>query len=120
MAKKQEIKRGAVYLVSFDPTVGSEIKKTRPAVIIQNDIANRHSPVVIVAAVTSSADRHLHPTDVFVPKKEGGLEADSLILLNQIRTVDRQRLSKYLGVLSPTTVTAINTALAISVGLTDI
>ena len=120
MAKKQEIKRGAVYLVSFDPTIGSEIRKTRPAVILQNDIANRHSPVTIVAAITSATERHPHPTDVFVPKGEGGLEVDSLILLNQIRTVDRQRLKKRLGVLPPKTLKAIDTALAISVGLTDI
>jgi mRNA interferase MazF len=120
MAKKQELTRGAVYLVSFDPTVGSEIKKTRPAVIVQNDIANRYSPVTIVAAITSATERHPHPTDVFVPKGEGGLEADSLVLLNQIRTIDRQRLRKRLGVLSPQTLKGIDTALAISVGLVEV
>lgn len=120
MAKKQEVRRGEIYVVSFDPTVGSEIKKTRPAVIIQNDIANQYSPVTIVAAITSVTGRSPHPTDVFVSKKEGGLEADSLVLLNQIRTIDRQRLLKRLGMLSPETIAAIDTALAISVGLTEV
>lgn len=120
MAKKPEVIRGAVYLVSFDPTVGSEIKKMRPAVVIQNDIANRYSPVTIVATVTSVTERSPHPTDVFVPKKEGGLESDSLVLLNQIRTIDRQRLVKRLGTISSQTLKVIDTALAISVGLTEV
>ncbi len=112
--------RGEVYLVSFDPTVGSEIRKTRPAVIIQNDIANRHSPVTIVAAITSHKERHQHPTDVFVPKDEAGLTADSFILLNQIRTIDRRRLIKRFGIVSPKTMKAINTALEISIGLVEV
>ncbi|MBI3631117.1 MAG: type II toxin-antitoxin system PemK/MazF family toxin [Candidatus Sungbacteria bacterium] len=120
MAKKQEIKRREIYLVSFDPTVGSEIKKTRPAVVIQNDTANRYSPVTIVAAITSGTERHPHPTDVFIQKDEAGLTVDSLVLLNQIRTMDRQRLIKRLGIISPATMKAIDTALEISVGLIDV
>ncbi len=120
MAKKQEVKRGEVYLVSFDPTMGLEIKKTRPAVVIQNDIANRYSPVTIVAAITSGTERHPHPTDVFIHKNEAGLATDSLALLNQIRTIDRQRLIKCLGAVSPKTMNAINTALEISVGLIEV
>lgn len=120
MEKKHEVRRGEVYLVSFDPTVGSEIKKTRPAVIVQNDVANQYSPVTIVAAITSSIERYPHPTDVFVPKNEGGLEDDSLVLLNQVRTIDRRRLLKRLGVLSPKRMKTINTALSISVGLIEL
>ena len=67
---KREVapKRGQVYLVSFDPTVGSEIRKTRPALVLQNDIANRHSPITIVAAITSRVDEKLYPTEVLIPK----------------------------------------------------
>ena|SRR3989338_5617317 len=119
MAKKQEVKRGEVYLVSFDPTVGSEIKKTRPAVVIQNDIANRYSPVTIVAAITSGTERRPHPTDVLIQKNEAGLALDSLVLLNQIRTIDRQRLIKRLGAVSSATAKAIDTALKISVELIE-
>ena len=73
-------KRGEIYVVSFEPTVGAEIKKTRPAVIIQNDIANRWSPVTIVAAMTSKfADGRRYPTEVAVQAPEGGLRADSVI-----------------------------------------
>ena len=120
MAKKQEVKRGEVYGVSFDPAMGSEIRKARPAVVIQNDIANRHSPVTIVAAITSHRERHPHPTDVFVQKDEAGLTADSLVLLNQIRTIDRRRLIKRLGIISSKTMKAINTALEISIGLIEV
>ena len=78
--------RGEVYLVNFDPTLGSEIKKTRPALIIQNDVANRHSPITIVAAITSKFDDSLYPTEVLIAAGEGGLKQDSVVLLNQIRS----------------------------------
>src|SRR5512134_1149164 len=85
-------KRGEVYLVSFDPTVGAEIKKTRPALVIQNDIGNRYSPITIVAAITSKFDEELYPTEVLVTPPEGGLRDPSVVSLNQIRSVDKQRL----------------------------
>lgn len=85
-------KRGEVYLVSFDPTVGAEIKKTRPALVIQNDIGNRYSPITIVAAITSKFDEELYPTEVLVTPPEGGLREPSVVSLNQIRSVDKQRL----------------------------
>src|ERR1700687_1234994 len=83
-------KRGELYFVSFDPTLGAEIQKTRPALILQNDVGNRYSPVTIVAAVTSNVLRRA-PTSVFVRAPEGGLTVDSLVLLNQLRTVDKRR-----------------------------
>src|ERR1700730_16827540 len=67
-------KRGEIYLVNFEPTVGAEIRKTRPALVLQNDIANRHSPITIVAAVTSKFDETLYPTEVLVTAPEGGAE----------------------------------------------
>jgi mRNA interferase MazF len=110
-------KRGELYLVNFDPTVGSEISKTRPAVILQNDIANRHSPVTIVAAVTSKFDKSLYPTEALVSSTEGGLKEDSVVLLNHIRTIDKRRLVKRLGHLRPETMRRIDRAIGISLGL---
>jgi mRNA interferase MazF len=110
-------KRGELYLVNFDPTIGSEIKKTRPALIIQNDIGNRHSPITIVAAVTSQFDGTLYPTEVLIRAPEGGLRQDSVVLLNQIRSIDKTRLMKRLGVLKPATLESVNRALQISLQL---
>jgi len=89
MAKIISPVRGEVYLVNFDPTLGSEIKKTRPALIIQNDIANEHSPITIVAAITSKFDNTLYPTEVEISAGEGDLKQNSVVLLNQIRSIDR-------------------------------
>ena len=72
-------RRGEVYLVSFDPTVGSEIQRTRPALILQNDIANRHSPITIVAAMTSQFAEPLYPTEVLIAPPEGGLTTPSVV-----------------------------------------
>ena len=83
-----------ILIVTFDPTVEAEIRKTRPALVLQNDIANRYSPNTIVAAITSQVDEPIYPTEVLVRCPEGGLTADSMILLNQIRSVDKQRLFK--------------------------
>ena len=113
-------KRGEIYLVSFDPTVGAEIRKTRPALVLQNNIANRHSPVTIVAAITSQFEEPLYPTEVLIPAGEGGLRIASVVLLNQIRTVDRRRLIQRLGALKPETLKRVNQALRISLGLAEV
>lgn len=110
-------KRGAVYLVSFDPTLGAEIRKTRPALVLQNDVANRHSPITIVAAISSQFEEPLYPTEVLVRPPEGGLAVDSVVLLNQIRSVDRRRLIRRLGALRPMTIQRVERALQISFGL---
>lgn len=123
MAKKSLLvpKRGDVVLVNFDPTIGSEIKKTRPAVVLQNDIGNVHSSVTIVAAVTShTKGDKLYPTEVFVSAGEGGLEKDSAILLNQIRTIDKQRLIKKIGTVRRTTMDDVTRALEISLGIVEL
>jgi mRNA interferase MazF len=80
-------RRGDVYLVNFGPTIGAEVRKTRPAVVIQNDIGNRWSPITIVAAITSRFEDPLYPTEVLVRASEGGLGVDSVVLLNQLRSV---------------------------------
>lgn len=124
MAKARTLtrpRRGEVYLVSFDPTVGAEIKKTRPAVVVQNDIANRWSPITIVAAVTSTSDDgRTYPTQVAVRAPAGGLRTDSTILLNQLRSVDRARLVRRMGMLNAETMVAVDRALLLSLGLVDI
>jgi mRNA interferase MazF len=123
MAKPSKVtfpRRGEVYLVNFDPTIGAEIKKTRPALVIQNDIANRHSPITIVAAITSRFDQDLYPTEVPVKAPEGGLTVDSVVLLNQIRSIDRHRLVKRLGRLLPATMAAVDQGLEISLSLIEL
>ena len=109
--------RGEVYLVSFDPTLGAEIRKTRPALILQNDIANRASPITIVAAITSRFDEELYPTEVPLRAREGGLSTDSVVLLNQIRSIDKQRLVRRIGKLTSGTMSHVDRALALSLGL---
>jgi mRNA interferase MazF len=106
-------------LVSFDPALGAEIQQTRPALILQNDIGNQHSPVTIVAAITSNVGRQ-GPTGVLVKAPEGGLTVDSIVLLNQIRTVDKRRVVKRLGAVRATTMKQVDQALMISLALIEI
>ena len=116
--KVAEIRRGDIYLCTFDPTVGHEIKKTRPALVIQNDIGNRYSPLTIVAAITSTVSPVPYPVEVVIdPTAGNGLEVRSAIRLDQIRTVDRQRLVRRLGTVEAGTMAKIDEALKISIGL---
>ena len=112
-------KRGEIYLVSFDPAVGAEIQKSRPALVVQNNIGNLHSPVTIVAAITSNVRRQ-GPTGVLVNTPEGGLTMDSVVLLNQIRTVDKRRLLKRLGASRAATMRQIDQAIMISLALIEL
>ena len=114
-------RRGEIYLVSFDPTVGHEIQKTRPAVIIQNDVSNQHSPITIVAAITSQFHEPPHPREV--PLKSGtktGLDKPSAVILNQIRSVDSLRLVKRLGTVDAVTMRKVDDAIKISLALVAI
>jgi mRNA interferase MazF len=113
-------RRGDIYLVNFDPTLGVEIKKMRPAVIIQNNIGNQYSPITIVAAITSKFSEPPYPTEVVVEPAESGLPLRSAVVLNQIRSVDRQRLGKRLGHAVPTTMDRVDKAIQISLGLIKI
>ena len=113
-------RRAEIYLVKFDPTVGAEIQKTRPALVLQNDIANRGSPITIIAAITSRFHQPPYPTEVFIQAPEGGLRQDSVVTLNQIRSVDRQRLVRRLGRVRPETMEEVELALAISFGLSTL
>ncbi len=109
-------RRGDLFLVISDPTVGSEIRKTRPALILQNDVGNCFSPITIVAAISSQVRYPLYPTEVVVLAPEGGLSVDSVVLLNQIRSIDRQRLIRRLGTIRPDTMEQVERALLISLG----
>ena len=111
--------RGEVWLVVFDPARGAEIQKTRPAVIVQNDVGNRRSRVTIVAAITSSLEGRFYPTSVCVRAGEGGLDVDSLVMCGQLRTVDKERLVWRLGAMTPRTMERVARALEISLGLVD-
>jgi len=123
-SRRQEVtglRRGDVYLVSFDPTIGHEIKKTRPALVIQNDVGNRYGALTIVAAITSTFPSVPHPVVVVLGAgKSNGLSVTSAIRLDQIRTVDRQRLVKRLGAVDLGTMRRVDEALSISVGLVDL
>lgn len=123
MARQQPLrhpKRGEVYLVGFDPSVGAEIRKTRPALVLQNDVANRWSPITIVAAITSKFEEPLYPTEVRLRPPEGGISAEGVVLLNQIRSIDKRRLVKRLGSVRRETMLGVDRALQISVGLVEI
>jgi mRNA interferase MazF len=102
--------RGDVYFVSLDPVLGSEIGNRRPAVVIQNDLANRSSPTVTVIPISSKVDR-VFPFQVAIPAGEGGLERDSKALCEQIRTLSRARLLERLGHLPPERLAEIRAAL---------
>jgi mRNA interferase MazF len=109
-------RRGEVWLVNFDPTVGSEIQKTRPALIIQNDVGNRASSITIVAAITSTQKRP-YPFQVLLPTGEGGIEHDSVVTLNHIRSIDRQRLIRRFGAVSPRVMKQVDQAILVSLGV---
>jgi len=108
-------KRGEVFLVNLDPAIGAEIQKTRPAVVIQNNILNQYSPLVIVCPITSTIQSG--ETRVFVKAPEGGLDNDSMILTQQIRSLDKKRLVKKLGRLKTETMRKVDLALKITQGL---
>jgi mRNA interferase MazF len=104
------LQRGDVVQVSLDPVIGSEVGKTRPAVIVQNDLANRSSPTVTIVPISTSTERAF-PFQVRIPAGEGGLTRDSKALCEQIRTVSRERLVQRLGQLSRERMSEIRTAL---------
>lgn len=112
-----EVKRGEIWIVNLDPTLGHEIKKSRPAVIIQNDIGNKYSPVTIIAPLTSQSLEKIYPIEVLLTSENSGLEQESKVLLNQIRAVDKVRLVKKIGKVNEETLTQIDQALKISLGL---
>lgn len=112
-----EIRRGDLYLADLSPVVGSEQGGLRPVLIVQNDVGNRFSPTVIVAAITSQIDKAKFPTHVELKADTYGLSRDSVVLLEQIRTIDKRRLKQRLGRLDSDVMTLVDDALIISLGL---
>lgn len=112
------ILRGQIYYADLDPSLGSEQGGIRPVLVIQNDIGNRHSPTLIVAALTGQIyAKHNLPTHLLIPSSVG-LKMDSIVLLEQIRTIDRMRLLSYVGKLNDDAMRIVDERLLISLGIT--
>jgi len=105
--------RGELYWANLDPVIGSEIAKTRPALIISNDVGNQYADRVIVAPISASSLRKIYPFEVPLSPGEGGLSKESKILLDQIRTLDKSRLGQQIGVLSAERMEEVNRAIRI-------
>lgn len=111
------VKRGEIYYADLSPVIGSEQGGVRPVLIVQNDVGNKHSPTVIAAAITSRRDKAQLPTHIDLNAVACGLQKDSVVLLEQIRTIDKKRLKEKMGELDPTSMSRVNSALTISFGL---
>ncbi|MDO5398074.1 MAG: type II toxin-antitoxin system PemK/MazF family toxin [bacterium] len=111
------VKRGDIYYADLSPVVGSEQGGVRPVLIVQNDVGNKYSPTVIAAAITSRINKAKMPTHIELCAKEYGLNKDSVILLEQIRTIDKQRLREKTGRLDDKLMKKVNDAISISFGL---
>ena len=115
--KNTEIKRGDIYYADLSPVVGSEQGGIRPVLVLQNDIGNKYSPTVIVCAITSQLDKAKLPTHIELDAIKYGLLKDSVVLLEQIRTIDKRRLKEKMGHLEGGVMARINSAIAVSFGL---
>ena len=111
------VKRGDIFYADLSPVVGSEQGGMRPVLIVQNDTGNKHSPTVIAAAITSQVGKAKLPTHIELNAQSVGLSRDSVILLEQIRTIDKSRLRERMGKLDENTMTKVDSAIAVSFGL---
>jgi len=114
------VKRGDIFFAELSPVVGSEQGGVRPVLILQNDIGNQYSPTTIVAAITSQISKAKLPTHVEISAEEGGLVKDSVVLAEQVRTIDKRRLKEKVSTIDDKLMQKINRALEISVGLVDL
>ncbi len=112
-----DIRRGDIYYADLSPVVGSEQGGLRPVLIIQNDVGNRYSPTVIAAAITSRMDKTRLPTHIDIFADKAGLQKDSVVLLEQVRTLDKKRLRERMGHLDDGAMKQVNSALAVSFGI---
>ena len=115
--KKVNVKRGDIFYADLSPVVGSEQGGLRPVLIVQNDVGNKFSPTVIAAAITSQRDKTNLPTHIRVDADGCGLSKDSIVLLEQVRTIDKQRLKEKMGSLDQGSMNRIDKALSVSFGL---
>ena len=114
------VKRGDIFYADLSPVVGSEQGGVRPVLIVQNDVGNKYSPTVIAAAITSQINKAKMPTHIEISAQDYGLNKDSVILLEQIRTIDKRRLREKIGRLDETLMERVDDALSVSCGLIDI
>ena len=110
-------RRGELYWVRLDPTIGSEIAKTRPCLVISNDVGNRYSDRVTVAPITASGLNRIYPYEVLIKAGEGGLIEDSKVMLDQIRSVDKRRLGRRIGILRHELMHEVNYAIRLSLAV---
>ena len=113
------VRRGDIFYADLSPVVGSEQGGTRPVLIVQNDTGNKHSPTVIAAAITSQTGKARLPTHINITGGSVGLSKDSVILLEQVRTIDKRRLREHMGRLDDAHMSLVNDAIAVSFGLRD-
>ena len=111
------VKRGDIFYADLSPVVGSEQGGLRPVLIVQNDVGNKHSPTVIAAAITSKIGKTHLPTHIDIHASDFGLARDSVVVLEQIRTIDKMRLKEKMGHLDDVLMSEVNSALAVSFGL---
>ncbi len=116
----QQVSRGDVFYANLNPVIGSEQGGVRPVLVLQNDIGNKYSPTTIVAAITSRIKKAKLPTHVELAAGQFDLDKDSVILLEQVRTIDKRRLKEKIAHLDDSTMKQINQALQISLGLVDL
>ena len=113
------VKRGDIYYADLSPVVGSEQGGIRPVLVLQNDIGNKYSPTVIVAAITSQINKSKLPTHLSIKADQFGIAKDSVILLEQIRTIDKRRLREHMGHLNEKQMSMVDSAIAVSFGLNN-
>ena len=113
------VKKGDIFFADLSPVIGSEQGGVRPVVVIQNDVGNKYSPTVIVAAITSQINKAKLPTHVEIRAGEHGLNKDSVILLEQLRTVDKRRLKERIGRMDSEAMEKVNEALVVSLGIIE-
>ena len=114
------VKRGDIFYADLSPVIGSEQGGVRPVLVIQNDIGNKYSPTIIIAAITSQINKAKLPTHIEINAPEYGLPRDSVVLLEQVRTIDKKRLREKIGKFSDEMMTQVDECLKISLGLIDL
>ncbi|MBR6728552.1 MAG: type II toxin-antitoxin system PemK/MazF family toxin [Clostridia bacterium] len=114
------VKRGDIFYADLSPVIGSEQGGVRPVLVVQNDVGNRFSPTVIISAITSQINKAKMPTHIEITADEYGLSKDSVILLEQIRTIDKKRLRERIGRLDDELMEKVNEALSVSFGLIEL
>ena len=113
------VKKGDLFFADLSPVVGSEQGGVRPVLVVQNDVGNKYSPTIIVAAVTSQTSKAKLPTHVELAATQGGLSKNSVVLLEQLRTIDKQRLKERIGSLSDSQMPVVDAALGVSLGIAN-